>query len=514
MIRKIAIGLAAVAILLVAATTVAVRMLFDAERVRATMAAQASARIGEPVDIGSASLTVWPRAGVTISDLAVGSPPRLTLARVEVSTALGALFSRRIEAADILVTGSELDLGVLLAVLDRLGTGEPDASAASPAGDPGESSPPLAVVSIRSLALEDVAITAEGRRAVFDARLSLDGDRLAIESASVRSDVTTLAATGEVESLSARRARLKMTADPLDLDGLMVFAQAFGGGAGATGADAPASPMDVSFDLSARAGSAAGIRFEDLTATGRLTERGLSLEPLRFGLFGGRLDGSVTVSTEGVEPVMAVNGTLAGVSMAQLTEFAGSPGAITGTMGGAFEVSGVGADPGGALSRTRGRGTMTIVDGEVPRLDLVRTIVLAFGKPDLAQPAGSGEAFSRIGADVTLASGVATISDLSFVSRDVEASGGGTLAFETGRLAVDLTAMLSRELTAQAGRDLVRFTADDGRVTVPAEVGGTVSSPSVSVDPSRLARRAIANEAQRQVESAIKGLLRRKRPPQ
>jgi hypothetical protein len=148
----------------------------------------------------------------------------------------------------------------------------------------------------------------------------------------------------------------------------------------------------------------------------------------------------------------------------------------------------------------------------VKGLQLVRPIVLAFGKPDAVQPAAGGERFSRLSAAYSLASGVVTLRDLSFESRDVEMDGAGTLVLEQRALDIRANARLSKELTAQAGRDLVRYTVEDGRVTVPVTVTGQVESLQVAVNIAGVAERALTNEVKRRTESAIRDLFKR-RPP-
>jgi uncharacterized protein involved in outer membrane biogenesis len=523
MLKKAIIGAVALLVLLAGGAFLAVRMLLDPESVRTTIEAQASAALGERVTLGAASVGLWPRARVVLSDLRVGDPASLTLDEVELSTAMRALLSRRIEDADVIVEHSTLELPRLLAVLDRLGT---DAAPAGAETVPSE--PAITLVNVRTIALRDVTVRAGGRQAVFDLDSSLQGDRLDVASASVKSDVTTLTASGVVESLRARKATLTLTADPLDLDGLMTFAQAFttpaspgSGGPETRPAAAPAStppvPVDVTLDVKAARGRAAGVAFDALAARARLTPGRLAFEPFGFGLFGGRLEGSVALETSGPEPAVSIAGTMSGIDMTRLTEFTGQSGSVTGTLGGTLSIAGAGSGLEQALARATGEGAVTIADGTMKGLQLVRTIVLAFGQPNLVQPTEGGEAFSRLGARFSLAKGVVTLSDLSFVSRDVDVAGDGTLTLAGSRLDVRARAMLSKELTEQAGRDLVRYTAVDGRVTVPATVTGTVGDPAVRVDVGGTLNRAVTNELQRrsqdlkrEAESAIKGLLRKK----
>lgn len=496
-----------------------VRSLLDPENVRQALEAQASAALGQPVHIAGAELAFWPRAGVTLTGIAVGEPAALTLARTEVSTDLRALIDRRIEDAEIIVRDSDLDLPLVLATLERL-------SGSGGRAVPGSMHPPgdeagaggITVVNVRSIGLDNVRVKAGPRVVALSAKAALHGDRLEIPSGSIASDGTSLIVSGTVDSLAARKGTLSIDAGRLDLDGLLAFAQDFARHAaapttrpGAT-TPAPAGPMDLTVNLSAAAGRAAGMAFDQLKATALIAPGRIRLEPFSLGVFGGRLEGAVEVDLSAAEPAFAVTGTLAGVDMTKLMDFAGQAGAMTGTLSGTFSVRGSGADPAVALARARGTGTAAITNGTMKGLQLVRPIVLAFGRPDAAQPVEGGEKFSRLGAAYSVAGGVVTLSDLRFESRDVTLDGGGTLRVATRALDIRAAARLSRELTAQAGRDLVRYTAENGQATVPATVTGTIDAPRVGVDAGSLAGRAVKNELQRQAGSAIKGLLGRRRP--
>lgn len=516
--KRIALVLLAALVVALAGGAMWVRSLLDPEHVRQMLERQATAALGQPVGIGRADVSFWPRAGVTLTDLVVGQPAAITLARTEVSTAMRALMNRRIEDAEVLVEDSTLDLPVLLATLHRLSSGGGAPGAGGDGRDEGLAKG-VTLVNVRSLGLRDVRVRAGSREAMFNMESSLDGDRLEIRSASVASDVTSLSASGTIESLAGRKGRLTITAEELDLDGLVVFAQEFAGQAvppgsagGAGAAPPPAGPMDLTLVLEAARGHVAGVSFEQLAATAAVTAGGVSFDPLSLGVFGGRLEGSMNVNLSGAEPVLAVKGSLAGVDMTRLTEFAGQPGSVTGTLSGSLSATGRGVDPARALALARGQGAATITDGTMKGLQLVRPIVLAFGKPDAAQPVDGGERFSRLSATYSLANGIVTLTDLAFDSRDVELDGAGTLTVEGRALDIRADAKLSKELTAQAGRDLVRYAAEDGQVTLPVTVTGTVEAPHVGVNLGDVAGRAVKNELKRRTESAIRDLLKRAKP--
>ena len=72
--------------------------------------------------------------------------------------------------------------------------------------------------------------------------------------------------------------------------------------------------------------------------------------------------------------------------------------------------------------------------------------------------------------------------------------------------AIDLPGkvQLSYDLSKQAGRDLVRYTQDQGRVTLPATITGSAAAPQVRVDVANVAQRAITNRATEEAQKALK----------
>jgi hypothetical protein len=109
-----------------------------------------------------------------------------------------------------------------------------------------------------------------------------------------------------------------------------------------------------------------------------------------------------------------------------------------------------------------------------------------------------------------MAGGTLRSDNLAMASRDLDLAGTLTLNLETGALASRADVVLSRDLTAQAGTDLRRYAQEDGRVVVPATLGGTLERPSVSLDLASATRRAIGNELRRRTKSFLDGLLNKK----
>ena len=124
----------------------------------------------------------------------------------------------------------------------------------------------------------------------------------------------------------------------------------------------------------------------------------------------------------------------------------------------------------------------------------------------MSQPLERSKAFSRLGGTFTLADGVLQSNDLALASRDVDLSGRGTLRIAGAVTDVRANLLLSEALTAQAGRDLVRYAREGSRVVLPATITGPLASPTVFIDIQAAAGRALRNEVEDQIRKALERL--------
>jgi uncharacterized protein involved in outer membrane biogenesis len=527
--RKLLLIAVAILLLVASGLVVAVRMLLSPESVRAAVARQASATLGMPVSVGAANVRLWPRPGLTLDDVIAGDPAQVTIRRAQISTGLRPLLSRRVEDAEVVIEDSRLDLPKLLPMLDAVAHPAPAASASGPAAASesadATSRPSISIINVKTIALRNVELVAGDRRATVDFESALAGDRLDISRLSARAGGSSVRATGAVESLTRRVVRLDIDANPLDLDGFLQFAIALtGSGTGMTSKRMPArgagseaaatqtadTPLDVRAHVRAAQGGLLGITFANLDATITVTSRQVMLAPLALQTFGGRVTGEIAVPLTASASAMTLTSRFEGIDLRQLSAFAGQPSAVTGTLGGRMHVTVRGFDQATALRTASGTGEVALLDGRLPGLDLVRPAVLAFGRPaSSAPPAGSGEHFDRIAATLAIGNGEVRTNDLRFQSRDVDMTGAGTLGITSGAGALNLRVdvQLSQELSAQAGRDLVRYAHEGDRVVLPATITGTVSAPRVWLDEGQVLRRALRNEAQERVKSLFNRLL-------
>jgi hypothetical protein len=172
-------------------------------------------------------------------------------------------------------------------------------------------------------------------------------------------------------------------------------------------------------------------------------------------------------------------------------------------MAGSFSLTTRGSTSAELIRAARGTGRTTVTDGAIPGLDMVRSLVLAFGKPSGAPPPGTGSRFTRIDASFALDNQTLTSHEIAFASRDFDMTGGGSVRLPAGALEMRADVILSRELTSQAGTDFRRYAQEDGRIVVPATITGTVEHPGISLDITAAASRALQNEVKRKAKGFL-----------
>ena len=495
--RPSARALVAVAVLFVILAVVlaiAARMILGGDAVKATIEQQASVALGQPVSIQAASPRIFPRPAIHLTGVSIGAGKQVTIERASLATGLRALLSRRIEDAELSIEGSRIDLRWALALFELLTTDQP----ASTAGSSGA----VTIVSVTALNLRRIDLVAAGRTLRVDMDSSLtSSDRLAVTRFDAKSETSDLSANGEFSSLSGRTGKFTVDAAALDVDGLLAFLAATMPAGSQPSSPVPSAPLKLTIGIKARKGIAAGAAFSNLGATCHVDGDNARLDDFTLNAFDGTFKGVVGLQGSGTQPQFSWRGTFDGLDAAKVAAFAGTTGSVTGKLAGNVDITASGYDPTTALRGAHGRARVALSDGRLPGLEVVRAVILAFGKPTGDRPAGSGETFSQLAATMAVADQRLTTNDLTFASRDFDMTAKGTLSLASQALNFQADLILSRELSAQAGRDLYRLAREDDRIILPAKITGSVGAPTVFIDIAEALKRALRNRAEDEIKS-------------
>jgi uncharacterized protein involved in outer membrane biogenesis len=505
--KKVLIGIVLLLVVVAGGLYFWAHAILASETVRTAVESQLTSALGQPVRIGSMGATIFPRVTMTLNDVRIGEPARITAARLDVGTALRALLSRRIEQGSVTLVGARVELP-----LPSFAANE---SATTPQTS---SSAPVEIVSVDEIRLDDVEIVSGGRTLRGTIEMAVTGRRLDIRRADFTAEGTPISVTGRIDDPAGPTGELTIRGASLDVLRLVSFAGDFSAGgmpAGAkpSGPSVPdAVPMNLKLSLETERAVLGTLVLDALAGSALVTDEAVTLDPIAFGAFGGKAKGSLTLTLADT-PGFRLNATLSGIDLAALTKFAGHPDLMTGRFAGRIDVSGRGTTPGLVIPSTTGTARIDATDGSVKGLGLVRAVVLAGSMRADSQAQASGassvEPFSRMGATLNLAGGTASTKDLRFESKDLLLDAGGTFRLDGSKVDLAGKVQLSDALTAQAGRDLVRYTAEQGRVTLPASIGGSADKLQVRIETGAVLKRAITNRANEEIKKALGGLFKK-----
>jgi uncharacterized protein involved in outer membrane biogenesis len=516
MARKVLLVSFGVVLILTVGLFLVVRTVFATDAVRTTLSQQLSHALGQPVTVGDISAGLYPRVTVNLRDVTIGEPTRIRVRTLHVGTDFWALFSRRIEHARLELSGARVELPLPQFTIGDSTTSETPNRA------------PVELGSIDAITLSDVEIVSGGRTVIGDVDIVPDGKGATLRKVNLRAGDAKIAITGRIADRSGPVGELTIKAGALNFDQMLAFVSDFASGASvsaaapraapsrrATPRPGSAAPMNIAVSLAADRATIGTLTLDNLSGTARITPNLMSLTPITFGVFGGRYDGSLVFRLSAV-PDFTLNASLAAIDVATATAFAGSPGTMTGKLSGKLTLGGHGLAAASILRSARGSARVDIADGTVKNLGLVRTIVVATsGRADGGgvNQGSRDEPFSRLGATLAIGGGVASTSDLRFESPNLLLGAAGTLRLDGSNIDLKGRVQLSDELSQRAGRDLVRYTQEGGRVTLPATITGSAESPHVQIDVADMAKRALANrateEAQKALKKGLSGLFKR-----
>jgi uncharacterized protein involved in outer membrane biogenesis len=332
-----------------------------------------------------------------------------------------------------------------------------------------------------------------------------------------KSDVT--ASRVVVTNFDAPRVQLDLTSRNADFWELFSFVESDETSTGAAPAagDDPLSRLTIEGTLRIERGSLQTLAFEELTTGMDFRGGVLTLAPLEMKLHGGSFSGKLVQDlTAGV---LTISGNGTGVDadgfLAQNLELGGL---ISGRASTELNLQLRAADPANVLAGVSGGGPLQLVDGQLARLDVLKSlskVTGVFGERSLQrltkQLATEGTPFRRAETRLSFDSGTLAFEDLVIETAELTLAGRATLESATGKLDGRLAVAFSPELSATMREEQSRaaglfWDPKAQRVGFGFGVRGLATAPSVSVDWDS----AIRGAAERKVGDQLRRLLERK----
>ena len=544
--RALLLALAAIVVLFLLAA-VLVPLLVDADAFRPAVESRLSALLGRPVTLESLSLSLWTGPRLTSERLVIGESPELpagTTSTLEASSvairpALLPLLRGDVELRGIAAHEARivragrplLERARLRATVRRARSGTVVFSGrvrGALAAVPGAPASALAFegsFESGALVLDDLDI--DIGPAHFDLAVRGSGFRTASPQWALDGEIDAGGTKGRAAITSragdgATRLSLDLDLERVDFNEIATVA----GWATSAGAAAPAPPgpgrpraeepsvletLVATGRIRARSARFAGLDLQGFTTRLGLDGGVVRFDDAAFGFYGGRHAGDLTldVLAEGVP--FSLRSDVRGVDVARLaTAFSGDgAGALRGSASLGLDLRGVAYAP--SVLRTVGGGMrLSIANGSLASVGLLRQVAMAL---EAAGGRGIGREqtpFRSLSGTFGIVAGVARTGDLTLDSDDLDLTASGSVDLE-GPLDMRAVAAFSPDASSAmvARTSALRYrVAEDGRLTVPLRVRGTLAAPQVQVDVRTIVQEGIEREVRRKVEQRAKEKLR------
>src|SRR3989338_980460 len=141
-----------------------------------------------------------------------------------------------------------------------------------------------------------------------------------------------------------------------------------------------------------------------------------------------------------------------------------------------------------------GNGKLVAKDGRLTGVDLVSKIQLLTGLIGLPKEQSSGATtFKTLEAEFRLGGGIGDIQRLFLSSPLMEAVGGGKMSLAAPSLDLGIEVALAPDVSARVGggKVVTFFKDSQSRIVVPLKITGPISTPSVSLDTSKVIQKGI-----------------------
>jgi uncharacterized protein involved in outer membrane biogenesis len=216
----------------------------------------------------------------------------------------------------------------------------------------------------------------------------------------------------------------------------------------------------------------------------QLWARQVFLADLRAEVWGGHGSGSLFFDLSRERPIFRAHADFSGVNVAELLEpFQNGRGKMTGKMEGELTLAGRVQHSQRPLAGIHGNGRVTVRDGEVPSLKLNENLMKLVRFNNQGRAKEDPSSFKFISSDLELA-------NLRIVSKAIDVDGYGVDIDGSGSVNVDGSDELNYQGRAKITTKQGFFTntfarlsgasLEDGQLSFPFRVGGTIESPVFS----------------------------------
>ncbi|HEY9182738.1 MAG TPA: AsmA family protein [Gammaproteobacteria bacterium] len=266
----------------------------------------------------------------------------------------------------------------------------------------------------------------------------------------------------------------------------------------------------MNLDGTMRVGSLelAGMQFQSVDGHIAIADGDMKLQNLHAQLYGGTFNGNFTVHAAGDRPGLALDGRAANLDLAPLiTALTAEDANFSGTGNFDLNLAGSGRTVIANVETAAGDVSFSMTNGAIKGFNLGHALCRAYNFTQRApappeQPAETP--YIEIKGSAAVTGGTAQSNDLLARTSFMDISGRGSLQLVEQHLDYDLDATLTNAIAIPGCNTLDQFVGG----SLPFEIEGTVTEPSITPDFSRLVRQQLQEEIEDRIRDRLRDLLR------
>jgi uncharacterized protein involved in outer membrane biogenesis len=268
--------------------------------------------------------------------------------------------------------------------------------------------------------------------------------------------------------------------------------------------------------LAVAEGSWTKLRFRDLDARLRMRSGTVALDPVSMKLYGGSFSGRLTSDLTTLPQSFEFAGEAKEIDVNPfLADQMGMSDILFGSFTGRVAGRGAGVEPETVIETLEGEGVAQIVDGQVGRLDVLRSIgqvAGVLGQQSLAKLGSDSVTgatrFSRLGGDFRIGGGTLVLDSVQLLSNAFDLAGTGTVDLLSSAIDGDFQILFSPELSSWMREESSRaaelfWDPSSDRVVLPVGLSGPLSEAGASVDWSAAAEGAARRTIERELSNFL-----------
>ena len=345
---------------------------------------------------------------------------------------------------------------------------------------------------------------------IIDGSANITSEAIRLTDVELVVDDTTFTGFMSV-TIDTSRITFKFAADQINLDGYMAPAADAGSASGDVPVEIPADlirTLNLNGSLTVNEARLTGMVFESVDVKLRAANGDLRLHPMTANLFDGTYSGDVRINASGKTPVLSVNENVSDVNLGALAKAMFDTEQVTGTINGAFVLSGSGDTLAAIQQSLDGNLSFELQNGAFEGTDVwyelrrARALFKQEPAPEPVLPARTE--FSNVRATGPVTDGIFRNDDLLAELPFMRLTGKGSVDLPKAEVDYRLTARVLEKPEFASGateEELKEFT----EAVIPVRITGPLASPSIKPDVEDMLKRELKKKAEEELLDRLFG---------